>query len=126
MRTFEVNVRRDGKWWMIEIPAIDGLTQARRLGDVEDMARSYIAVDQELGADQFRISNPRLIVADEDLRPAMTEILQLRREAREAEARAADAMIRTARRLAGAGVPIRDIGSVLEVSHQRVHQLLNP
>jgi hypothetical protein len=30
---------------MVHIPAIDGLTQARYPGEVEDMARSYIAVE---------------------------------------------------------------------------------
>jgi len=30
---YAVNVTRDGEWWMMAVPAIDGLTQARRLSD---------------------------------------------------------------------------------------------
>ncbi|RNL60471.1 HicB family toxin-antitoxin system [Nocardioides marmoriginsengisoli] len=125
MRTFEVKVRRDGKWWMIEIPEIDGLTQARRLSDVEDMARSYIAVDQDLVPSQIQLMNPQVEVEGSDLAATMAEILNLRAEAKEAEERAAALMVRTAKALAKADVPLRDIGSVLAVSHQRVHQLLS-
>ncbi|MDI3312952.1 MAG: hypothetical protein QJR12_01295 [Mycobacterium sp.] len=32
-----------GRWWMIH-PEIDQLTQARHAGEIEDMARSLIAV----------------------------------------------------------------------------------
>jgi hypothetical protein len=42
--TYEVKVTREGKWWMVAIPAIDGLTQARRLSEAELMAKEYIAV----------------------------------------------------------------------------------
>jgi len=44
MHSYDVHVRRDGNWWMVEIPEITGLTQARRIGEVEEMARSLIAV----------------------------------------------------------------------------------
>ena len=44
MHTYEIEVTRDGRWWMIRIPEIDGLTQARWPGEVKSMARSYIAV----------------------------------------------------------------------------------
>jgi hypothetical protein len=44
MATYEVVVTRDGRWWMIAIPALDGLTQARHRGEIEEMARDYIAV----------------------------------------------------------------------------------
>lgn len=43
MREYDITVERDGRWWMIAIPEIDGLTQAEDFDEVEDMARSYIA-----------------------------------------------------------------------------------
>lgn len=125
MTTFEVKVYRDGKWWMIEIPEIDGLTQARRLGEVEDMARSFIAVDQDLAPSEIELMNPQVLVAGNDLASTMKEILDLRSSARKLEEQVAALMIETARKLAKAEVPLRDIGTVLEVSHQRVHQLLH-
>lgn len=125
LRTFEVKVHRDGKWWMVEIPEIDGLTQARRLADVEDMARSYIAVDQDLAPSEIQLVNPRVWVEGKDLSETMKEILALRAAAKESEEAAAALMVRTARELAADDVPLRDIGEVLDVSHQRVHQLLH-
>ncbi len=44
MRTYDVEVYRDGRWWMIRIPQLDGLTQIRWPGEIKSMARSYIAV----------------------------------------------------------------------------------
>jgi hypothetical protein len=44
MHTYDVEVITEGRWWMIRIPELDGLTQARWPGEIEDMARSYIAV----------------------------------------------------------------------------------
>ncbi|WP_078309207.1 hypothetical protein [Mycobacterium sp. 96-892] len=43
MRTYNIQVTRDGKWWMIHVPEIDQLTQARHEGEVEQMARELIA-----------------------------------------------------------------------------------
>lgn len=36
---YDVTVRRDGRVWWVEIPALDGATQARTLGEVDVMAR---------------------------------------------------------------------------------------
>jgi predicted RNase H-like HicB family nuclease len=61
MRVFEVEVTRDGDWWMITVPELDGYvtpggavnvggtTQARSRDEVETMAREYISltVDDE-------------------------------------------------------------------------------
>ncbi|TCN51768.1 hypothetical protein EV641_109159 [Rhodococcus sp. SMB37] len=44
MTTYRVNVTREGKWWMVAIPELDELTQARRIGEAEAMARDLIAL----------------------------------------------------------------------------------
>jgi hypothetical protein len=44
MSSFDIDVTRDGGWWMVHIPALRGLTQARFPGEVELTAREYIAV----------------------------------------------------------------------------------
>jgi hypothetical protein len=53
--TFGVHVVRDGKWWMISIPDILGLTQARNPGEVELMAREYISLTLDVEMDSFDI-----------------------------------------------------------------------
>jgi hypothetical protein len=42
--TYEIEVYRDGRWFMIYVPEIDQLTQARHAGEIELMARELIAV----------------------------------------------------------------------------------
>ena len=44
MRTYGLEVYREQRWWMIRIPELDGLTQARSPGEIRRMARDYIAV----------------------------------------------------------------------------------
>ena len=44
MTTYDVSVTREGRWWMVSVPEIDQLTQARRLSEIEQAARELIAV----------------------------------------------------------------------------------
>jgi predicted RNase H-like HicB family nuclease len=55
MREYEITVERDGRWWMIAIPAIDGLTQAEDFDEIEAMARSYIAFATEAPIDEVAV-----------------------------------------------------------------------
>lgn len=34
MPTYDIEITRDGSWWMIHIPAVDGLTQAHHPGEM--------------------------------------------------------------------------------------------
>ncbi|MDP3209495.1 MAG: hypothetical protein Q8M65_10135, partial [Rhodoglobus sp.] len=43
MNKYSATVSREGKWWMVRVPAIGGLTQARRFSEAELMARELIA-----------------------------------------------------------------------------------
>lgn len=43
---FDVYVRREDDWWIIRVPSIDAVTQARLDTQVEQMARDLIAVEQ--------------------------------------------------------------------------------
>ena len=55
MREYDIMVERDGRWWMIAIPEIDGLTQAEDFDDVEEMACSYIAVATDTTPDEVGV-----------------------------------------------------------------------
>ena len=44
MATYAVSVTREGRWWMVRVPEIDQVTQARRLSEVTRAARELIAV----------------------------------------------------------------------------------
>ena len=55
MPTYDVNATRDGRFWMVAVPELDGLTQARYRGEVEAMAREYIATVLDLPVDDIAV-----------------------------------------------------------------------
>lgn len=122
---YDIEVTRDGRWWMVAIPAINGLTQARRIGEIEEMARSYIALETDVKLSSVELGTVTVCVGGEDVRKDIDELRELKRIADEATARAAAAAREMARRLAAQDVPVRDIGAVLGVSHQRASQLVS-
>ena len=114
---------RSGSWWAVRVPEVPGVfTQARRLDQVKGMAADAVAA--LLGVDPASV--------DVDVQPVLAaavskRLAQARRErlrADELAAAAAANLRRVARALADDGLPERDIGSILGVSHQRAHQLL--
>lgn len=55
MHAYEVKVERDGKFWLISVPEIGQVTQARFPGEIELMARDLIAIWLEITPDSFAI-----------------------------------------------------------------------
>lgn len=126
MRHFEAVITREGKWWMVGIPEIDGLTQARRLSEAPLMAREYIAVTLGMPLQDVDVSVSLASVgAVTDISAVLRSVETDRRKAAELERLASRQMIELAKALAAEAVPVRDIGTVLRISHQRAHQLVN-
>jgi hypothetical protein len=124
MHEYKVEVVRDGRWWMIHVPEIDGLTQARRVDEVEDMARSLIAISTDTPLSDVSIHVVSVTVAGiGDIAETAHRVEHLRRQAEELETKAADAAKQYARDLTREGVPVRDAASLLGVSPQRISQL---
>lgn len=123
---YKVEVTRDGRWWMVHVPELDQLTQARRIGEVEEMARSLIAIStgtrvSDIAIDIVSVNVP----AVGDIASVANNVRQLRTRARDSEAEAAAATIKYSRQMADAGIPVRDIAQLLGISPQRVSQLVN-
>ena len=122
--SFRVEVIRSGEWWSITVPALDGVfSQAKRLDQVEARTREAIALmldidEGDVGSLDVVVTPPERVadllatlehsvaVADEATRTALV----VRREIAEL--------------LRAEGLPMRDVGELLGVSHQRVSQLL--
>lgn len=126
-KVFDVEVSRDGRFWLLTIPEIEAVTQARNLAEVEHMASDCIAVwlDVPLSAVKVR---PRFISSEGvELDGLDVELATLAQEKAELERLAkltAEKSRQIALRLSKGKVPMRDIGTVLHVSHQRVQQLV--
>lgn len=125
MATYTARATRSGDWWAVEVDELDGVfTQARRLDQVETMARDAIALLLDADPDSFDV-----VVVSElptKWRTELHELWSMRAAADVLAAMAATKMRRTVRLLHDSqGLPMREIGAVLGVSHQRVHQVLS-
>ncbi|QNA92705.1 MULTISPECIES: hypothetical protein [unclassified Microbacterium] len=56
MKTYEVTAERDGKFWFVRIPELEGVTQALTEEEIPVMARDYIAVTLGVPGDSFEIA----------------------------------------------------------------------
>ena len=125
MHTYDIRVSRDGRWWMIEIPALDGLTQTRRVADITKEATDYIALAIGMATSQVKVNVTGLTVGKVDVLSRERELERLRDKVQELEAQRSAETVSIAKDLADEEIPLRDIGEVLHVSYQRAHQLVN-
>jgi hypothetical protein len=125
MREYKIEVERDGRWWMIHVPEIDQLTQARRISEIEDMARSLIAIstDQPIGEITVHITN--ICVNGIDVLEEAARVTRLRSQAAKVEQDAVATAGDFAARWTKADVPVRDVAALIHVSPQRISQLTN-
>jgi predicted RNase H-like HicB family nuclease len=123
-KAHRVEVVRSGEWWAITVPALVGVfSQAKRLDQVEDRAREAISlmmdVDEDDVGDLDVAVTPPARVAD------LLEALEESVAAADEATRSAVAVRREiAELLRAEGLPMRDVGELIGVSHQRVSQLL--
>lgn len=128
MYEFKIEVTRDGRWWMIHIPEIDGLTQARRLSEAETMAREYIALDRSIPFNEIKVETASVRMDEPEFRElldAARSIRNRRAHAQRLEHEALRDAQQFAHMLTTCGVPVRDIAELLDISPQRVSQLAN-
>lgn len=123
MKTYDVTVHRDGKWWMVEIPELDGLTQARRVSDVQGAAREWIAVTLDVALSDVAVAVRSITVGKREVTHDLHEVEHWRDQERAAAIRYSDELSKSAHYLADEDVPVRDIGELLGVSFQRAQQL---
>jgi hypothetical protein len=124
MSTYEVHVIRDGNWWTISVPAVDGSTQAPTISDVTTVAKEHVAVTLNVPVSTVEVHLESLVLDGVGILGRARQIRAAREQAEQLEAQAVGHACALAHDLAGEGVPVRDIGEVLGVSDQRPHQLV--
>ncbi|BCJ65939.1 type II toxin-antitoxin system HicB family antitoxin [Polymorphospora rubra] len=118
MTRFTAVCTRSGNWWAISIPEIKGVhSQARRLDQVEAMAREAIALMLNVAPDSFELE------VSPQLPPKVSHALVARRAAREADLVAERATAEAVSELLADGYTVRDAGRMLGISPQRVSQI---
>jgi hypothetical protein len=115
---------RDGGWWVVEVPEVDGaFTQARRLDQIPAMVADAVGLLEDVPAGSVEVE------LDVDLGdPAVLEEVRRARRQVEAAARAQEEAARVSRAAVahlrhGVKLSVRDTAVVLGVSPQRVSQL---
>ena len=121
MNTYTALVSRDGKFWHIEVPEIDRVTQARTINEVDDMARELIAI--MTGAEPGAVGLDVRIQLPDSVEAHLSEVERARDAEAEARSRAATELRAAAAELKNAGLSVRELGAVLGVSYQRASQL---
>jgi DNA-directed RNA polymerase specialized sigma24 family protein len=121
MNTYQVLARRWEHGWELHIDGV-GVTQSRTLWDAEMMARDLISRREGIATDSFDVAVTPEVGGglDEETREAREAVSAADRAMRDAAAQSR----RAAKRLHQAGLSGRDIAKVLDVSPQRVSQLL--
>ena len=121
MKTYHVRAKRWEHGWELHIEGV-GVTQSRTLWDAEEMVRDLISRREDLPGDAFAVTITPQVGGglDEETRAAREAVSAANRAQRQAAAQSRAA----ARRLRQAGLTGRDIAKVLDVSPQRVSQLL--
>lgn len=121
IRTVDVVVERDGRWWVFEIPELGVAGQARSLAEVDREAQGVAAawLDVEPGtvAVEVTVKAPEEVLA-EWLAAELDE-----KEARDAQARAGARRRAVVRDLHARQYSAPDIGRILGITKQRVYQL---
>lgn len=119
-----VTAERGRKRWILQCVEFPGaISEVTHLAQAEAAIREAIAWVATMSADAFDV---RVVPqVDESVRRHLEHAAELRETADRALADARAESRAAARELAAADIPLRDVGRVLGVSHQRVHQLIH-
>ena len=124
-RHYAVRAERSGTWWSLSVDGVPfAHSQARRLDQVEGVAKNLLADMFDASPDEFSVE-----VLPELPESVVVDLAEARRRGAEAERlrdEAAALLRATARRLVDEQhLTIRDLGVVLGVSYQRAQQLMS-
>ena len=118
MTRYTARCRRSRDWWAISVPELKGLhSQARRIDQVEGMARDAIALMLDVAPDSFDVD----VVPE--IPEEVAEALAAREAANQAEERARTALRVAVQSLLRSGLTVRDAGRLLKISPARVSQI---
>lgn len=122
--TYAVRAVRTGRWWAIDVRELRNVhTQARRLDQVESMAREAIALALRAPDDSFDVAVQVDMPSLGALQPAIEQALRAREAADQAQAKAAAVVRQAVGEIRRAGYTSRDAGMLLGYSNQRISQI---
>lgn len=113
-------VTRSGKWWAIEVPEVPGaFSQARRLNEIQEHAAYAVATALDIEPETVEVELAINYDLASQVDNTRTDLENALAAAQEASAN----MAQLARDMKSDGLTVREIGTVMGVSHQRAQQL---
>lgn len=121
-RVLEATAVREGKWWIITVPELDAVTQARNVREIDEMATGLVVALLDLEEDDVTVNVT--IELPEAVADQWNTAAALISQAEADEKRAA-ALRRSAIRelLSMDNMSQTDAAAILGLSYQRVQQL---
>lgn len=122
MTQYTVTAERSGQWWSLQCVEVPGaISQVARLGQADQIREAIAFV---AGVDEDDVEIDLIVNLPEQAQRHLAASRELRDQASVAAVGAASEARAAAHELRAAGLTTRDIGVVMGVSFQRVHQLL--
>lgn len=122
IREFDAVATREGKWWIITVPELDAVTQARNVREIDDMAGGLISALLDINEDLIHVSVS--LELPETVAAFWSEATVLHEQAVADERRSSTLRRRAVRELlTSSGLSQKDAAQVLGLSAQRVQQL---
>lgn len=122
-KIYRATVEREPGWWIINVPELDLVTQARRIRGIQHMATDLVAAWLDADPADIRVEiedfTPPAAVKDQ-MDQAKRLLGQATRQQEEAGRLAGDAVSVLVDEL---GLTLREAAQLLGISHQRVAQL---
>lgn len=121
--TYTARAHREGSWWVAEVVGEGIATQARRLDLLESAVRDLIVAWHQVPAKSFDVEiEPEV---PKGAAATVKRARRLRSDADRLQGEAAEATRHAAKALVNSGLTVRDAGTLLGLSYQRVGQLVS-
>ncbi|RFA16184.1 hypothetical protein B7R21_02005 [Subtercola boreus] len=122
VRPFRVVAAREGRWWVITVPELDAVTQARHARDIEDMAIGLISALLDVAEESVSVE---VVLELPELVAEVWQEASALHERALADERRSSALRRQVVRelLTSSGLSQKDTAQLLGLSSQRVQQL---
>ena len=122
VKSYKVVATREARFWLLSVPELDVVTQAKTLDRAEATVRDLIAVWLDVAPGTFAVEIEPLL--DDEWVRLLRETRQARSTAEVAQETASQTLRRAVSVLSTSGLSTREVGSLVGVSYQRVQQLL--
>ncbi|MDR2348737.1 MAG: hypothetical protein LBD90_09050 [Bifidobacteriaceae bacterium] len=118
---YQAKARKDGRFWLVEIPALAITGQARSLREVDEVAREVAGLALDADPDTVRVEVDFELPGD--LAAAWANASAASAAARQAQSSAARRSREVVAALRSAGYTYAEAARVLGLSPQRVHKI---